>query len=189
MRTMTREQVAEKGRSLRLLPGEAQVLADPVLRKHHYRKPKPGKPGAYTWHCPVTPNEGGKPTREGAAMLDLMKPHLEAERERAAKMNQNRTLAMLRNQRGEVQYVEPELAEGAARNNGWRHAWRARGNPVERGPDGMLFRLERDEWVALGVRCLGTPLSGGSGVPRKGTQHDPDGHPWQWIAGEWRRIS
>lgn len=55
---------------------------------------------------------------------------------------------------------------------------------VERGPDGMLFRLVRDAWEPVGRTAMHFMAPEAEGI-----QVDPDGYPWRKIRGEWRRLT
>jgi hypothetical protein len=182
-RVVTPQQVADIGRCQGLLPREA----DFVGRKGYRRTTRPD--GSYAWRYRFQQNVGGKRTRAGHEVLERMTPFIRADTERHAKLEAKRPRAALKDRDGGVRYLDPALADDAARRNGWSHNWRARGNTVERGVDGMLFRCAAGAWEPLGVNCLGAPLRGTSHVPRRGIQHDPSGRPWRWIAGEWRRVT
>jgi hypothetical protein len=95
----------------------------------------------------------------------------------------------MRDADGNIQLVAPALAEKTARRTGWGHVWRAGGALVERGFDGMLFRLIGGEWEPTGLRCLGEPLSGTSEVTLLGVQRDPSGHPWYATNEGWERSA
>lgn len=183
MRSLTHEQVADVGRCQALLPTEAQFVG----KKGYKRKYRAD--GTYEWRYRYTTNHKGKLTREANEVLEMMRPFSKADTDRHSALEQKKPRVALKSRDGAIQFVEPALADRTARQNGWTHVWRARGNRVERGPDSMLFRCVGGEWEALGVHCLGTPLWGSATVPRRGVQHDPDGRPWRWIAGSWRRVA
>lgn len=185
-RTVTVEQVREVGRCQRMLPTESDFKG----RKGYWKKPKDSAnpDGPYDWGFRYRPNVNGKPTKTQQEMLSRFKPFMRADTERHAKLEAAKDRVTLKDRDGGVRFVDPALADQAARRNGWSHSWRVRGNPVERGVDGMLFKLVGGDWWPLGVRCLGIPLRGRQRVSRKGLQHDPDGHPFRWVAGAWRRV-
>jgi hypothetical protein len=183
--SLTHEQVAEVGRCQALLPREADVIAA-LGEKGHRRKYRPD--GTYEWSHPYTTNVGGKLTREAQAVHELMRPFSAADTARHARNQQKVERVALRDRDGQVSYMEPALADATADSTGRRHVWKTRGNPVERGAEGMLWKLVGGEWWPLGVRCLGTPLRGSARVPRGAIQHDPSGLPWAWRSGAWRRA-
>lgn len=189
-REVTAEQVAEMARCQALLPREAEYVG----RKGYRRKYRPD--GTYEWRYRFQQNDGSptntKRTAEGHQVLERMRPFMRADTERQAKLQKQQQIETMKDRDGQMRLVPAGLTDQAARRNGWSHVWRARGNRVETGAGGMLFRLLRCDgggWEPLGVHCLGTPLRGGSAtVPRRGIQYDPDGNPWRWIAGAWRRT-
>lgn len=185
-REMTLEQVREVGRCQALLPRESEYVGKPGYE----RKVMPD--GSYKWRYKFQQNDGQrigtKRTREGNEVLERLKPFIRADTERHLKLAAREEQVALRDQDGGTRLVSAGLADQAARRNGWSHRWRARGNPVKSGVDGMQFRLIRDEWEPLGVYCLGEPIVGPKHVPRRGIQHDPDGAPWRFVAGRWRKV-
>jgi hypothetical protein len=181
-RSLTRDQVAEVGRCQALLPKESDFKG----RKGYSRKYRAD--GTYEWKYSYTTNVGGKLTNEAHEVLERMRPFAKADTERHSRTELRKPKARLRDRYGQVRLVDPGLADAAAHRNGWTHAWRARGNPVESGVGGMLWRAGPRGWEPLGVRCLGAPLRGSARVPRGAIQHDPSGNPWAWIAGAWRRA-
>lgn len=187
MSTVTPEQVKEIGRCQKLLPTESDFIG----RKGYWRKPKdPADPGgAYEWGFRYRPNVRGKPTKTQQEMVQRMRPFMRADVERHAKLEAAKERVALKDKDGQVRLVDPGLADQAARRNGWTHSFRARGN-VEAGVGGMLWRrCVGGDWEPLGVTCLGTPICGKAEVPRRGTQQDPDGNPWRYVAREWRRVA
>lgn len=180
---MTHEQVAEVGRCQRLLPKESDFIG----KKGYKRKYRPD--GTYEWKYSYTTNHNGKLTKEAQEVIQMMTPFSKADTERHLKMQRTKPRATLRDHKGQLCQVDESMADQTARANKWHHHWRPRGNRVEFGPDGMLFRCVGGDWEPLGVRCLGTPLRGKALVPRRGIQHDPDGDPWRWINGKWRRVA
>lgn len=177
------ERVKDIGRCQKMLPVESDFIG----RKGYSRRYRAD--GTYEWRFRYRPNVNGKPTGTQSEVVERMRPFMRADTERHAKLESAKDRARLKDKDGAVRFVEPALADQAARRNGWTHSWRARGNRVERGFDGMLYRCASGTWEALGVHCLGTPLRGSALVPRRGIQHDPDGHPWRFVAGEWRRVT
>ncbi len=87
---------------------------------------------------------------------------------------------------GNVRQINSAAAENSARQNGWRHHWRARGFRVKSGVDGRMdFRLLAGSWQPTGYK-----LERGERVPvsRRGVFYDPDGLMWKWIKGDWCRV-
>ena len=179
---ISHEQVDAIGRCQALQPRESEFIG----KRGYKRTYRPD--GGYEWRYRYTTNVNGKMTREAGEVLEMLRPFSKADTERHQNREAKKERAKLRDRNGAVCFVDPERADDAARRNGWAHVWSARGVRVAAGPDGMLFRLTKD-WEPLGVRCLGTPLHGSALVPRRGVQHDPDGNPWRWIAGAWRRVA
>ena len=180
---VTPQQVEDRKAALALRPKWKDLEGKPGFRKHYT---DPVRPNYFEWTYDIKPNDGhGKPTREGAEMVEMLLPSIAADTERGLKLNARVPRSSLRDQDGNTQFVEAWRADETAARNGWGHRWRARGRRVERGEGGMLWAWDRG-WMPLGVRCLGTPLVGSAKVSREGFQFDPDGNPWRWIAGEWR---
>lgn len=149
--------------------------------KRRYRKD-----GSYEWRYRYKPNDHGKVTREGAEVQEMLRPFQRADIERTARDQAKREKVNLRDANGALHAIDAPLADAIARQRGWTHARRSKRHRVERGVDGMLWQLDRVGWRPLGVRCLGTPISGKRTISKIGIQRDPSGNPWRWIAGEWR---
>lgn len=126
------------------------------------------KDGSYEWRYRFRPNAYGRPTKEAERVRDLMLPSFKVGTKRAALMAQAAAAA------------GPALVDTDA-ENGWSQTRRTGGCPVERGVDGMLFRLLAGKWWPLGVRCLGTPLVDAG--PLRSPQRDPAGNVW-WLEDE-----
>lgn len=146
------------------------------------------KHGKRQWAYDFKPNDAGKPTKAGLEVQEMLKPFQRADAERHSRLQGKIEREMLRDGDGGRQYVEPHLARATAQKNGWHHAFNYRPTPIERGPDGMLWRATRGGWEPMGVRCLGTPLVGSRTVPCRGRQRDPEGAPWGYIRGQWRCL-
>lgn len=185
-RELTAEQVSDVAKCQSLLPREAEFIGKKGYRRT-YRED-----GSYEWRYRFQQNDGDrnhtKRTKAGHEVLERMRPFMSADAERHAKMQAKEERVTLRDRDGGMRVVSAGLADDAARRNGWSHGWRARGNRVESGAKGMLFRLVAGEWEGLGVYCLGVPLLGPKEVPTTSTQPDPDGHPHRFVAGEWRKL-
>ena len=181
-RVATKVHVAEIAKCQSLLPKEAHFAG----RKGYYRHYRPD--GSYEWGFKFRPNVRGRLTKIGGEVLECMLPFIKADTERHSRNEAKRHREKLRDASGGIRFVEPGLVDHTARRNGWSHVWRPRGVHVEAGLDGMLFRLVGSRWEATGVRCLGVPLFGEREVARSGIQCDPDGFPWRFVAGEWRRV-
>lgn len=178
-RAMTPEQFREYDRVSRLRPKESDFIGKPGY-KRTYRKD-----GTYSWRYRYKPNHGeNRPTKESAEVWERMKPFVAADT--ARKLSRERPAkAVLRDQDGGVRYLDPALADKAARRNGWTHYWRAAGNRVERGIDGMLFRSAPRGWEPLGVRCLGAPATAEAAAPLPSPQRDPFGNEWVAAGDGW----
>jgi hypothetical protein len=179
VRAVSLEDAKEVARIQSLTPPEEAFKG-----KRGYQR-KYDKNGRYKWRYRYKSNENGKLTREGAEVQEMLMPSLRASSERQAK--HKAPVVALKDQGGQVHYVDPALAEGAARQNGWSHRWRAGGESVESGVDGMLWRWLRHkkEWEPTGRYEAGIL---GRTVECKGIQRDPDGHPWRGLEGRWVRI-
>jgi len=142
--------------------------------------------GGYEWFNKWTPNDGhGKLTRASEAINEGMDPFDKADGERMSAMQSKIERGAMRDADGGVHYVEPGKMDDCALRNGWGRALRAGGLILKAGPDGMDFRLIRDEWEATGARLVrGERIP----VPTTTIQRDPDGQPWQHFNGEWRRC-
>jgi len=179
---VTTDQVADIGRCQSLLPREADFIG----RKGYSRRFR--EDGSYSWRYRFQQNDRGKRTAAGHEVLERMTPFMRADTERHAKIEAKKPRAVLRDKSGRRRLIDPALADRAARENGWSHVSSGGASRVEGGVGGMLWKWLVREWWPLGVRCLGTPLKGSRRVSRKVIQYDPDGHPWRWIAGAWRRT-
>lgn len=155
----------------------------------HSRYETNPKTGRREWVVDVpthTPN--GERTQAGKELQEMATPYFRAETERGRAMSARQPKELVRDLNGGLVGVHPALAESTCNRHGWSAVSRARGAPVERGPDGMLFRWAAG-WMPLGVRCLGTPLEGAAEIPCVGIQRDPDGWPWRGLDdGEWIRA-
>jgi hypothetical protein len=106
--------------------------------------------------------------------------------ERAGKLNA-RPKAMLTDRvTGQVQHVLVEDAERIGRSRNLKPAVHWGGCPVERGPDGMLFRRVSRRWEPTGRSCLGTPLDGSDPEDVKPEQESPSGELWIKGPHGWR---
>lgn len=180
--TLTKADVKEKAALERLKPTEADFAGKPG----YSRKYKPG--GGYDWSYKFRPNEDGKLTNEAQEVGEMMSNFNRVSLEHQVKTQANVSRETLLDGNGRKQYVEAGMADAVARKNGWRSAWKPGGNLVERGSRMMLFRWIAGDWYPLGVRCLGTPLSGAARLPRTGLYRDPSEGVWRWKAGEWRKY-
>jgi hypothetical protein len=118
----------------------------------------------------------------------MMKPELAASSDLHSRKEVKRPQEALRDGNGAVHFIDPSLAKSAAERNRWSPVRNVGGSSCGWGIEGMAFRWEGTQWYPLGVRCLGTPLTGRRELPKKGLYHDPDGFPWRWHGGEWWRV-
>ncbi len=170
-------ELAEIRKANHLKPTEADFRG----KKGYYRKYN--SDGSYKWGYKYKPNDGGKPTKEGAMVLDMLRPGMKADAERNEKAQAAIPRVRLKDQDGGIHYVEASQADAVARSTGRSHDWRAGGVRVERGLDGMLFRLIAGKWEPTGQLQLGFR---GQQCPRRGMQRDPDGNVWAWKSRAWR---
>lgn len=176
----------------KVTPGEAQAnqLVKEGIGRKFYRplgsqderawrreKPKDGQP--YEYAVRVKPNDKGKLTRGGQALMAAMMPSIRLGTELAPQ--RKAPLVAMSSPEG-VQYVEPHHAERAAKS-GWHHRIAvARGASVSVGLEGgMLFRRARDSWEPTGRKTCG-PF--GKPADKRLLHVDPSGNPWRWISGE-----
>jgi hypothetical protein len=141
-----------------------------------YRRTYSADGKKYTWRYRDTPHAVG----------EAMKPYWRAETERQDRKRAKQETVALRDKDGGIRRVDPSIADATARRQGWSLLPGYGGVQVERGADGMLWRRVAGQWWPTGKRCLGTPLRGRASISRGGVQHDPSGHPWRFIRGEWR---
>lgn len=178
-RRATQKDVDEKASVQKLAMTESDFqTVNPKGHKREYRED-----GGYSWTNSYTPNDGhGKLTPIAQAVTGGMKKFADADTERARKLQENIERTAMSDGNGGTHFVEPGQADDCARRNGWGHRWRAGGLVLKAGPEGMLFRLFRDAWEPTGKITAGVM---GKPCPRRGVQHDPDGRPWVFRAGEW----
>lgn len=177
---ITLKQVNEKARIAKLKPTESDLKG----MAGYFERMRPD--GKREWGCNFKPNDGhGKLTRDAQVIGEMMTPFNDAATEHQRHLQSAAPREALVDQGGSVHYVDPFQASSTAERNGWRPAWRAGGAIVERGTRDMLFRWIAGGWYPLGVRCLGTPLTGKAALSKKGLYHDPSGGSWRWIDGEW----
>lgn len=166
----------------REFPGKVDVVA--------------GRGGKREWRLRVrTHDRNGQRTAEGKRLQGMMMPYVRSEAARARMLagRQGGTVPM-RDQNGSVHHVPAHL-EGHTAGRGFHSASRPGGNRVERGAEGMLWRLSHGEWRPMGRWCTGTPSARPArvfvGARRDGSvrciglQHDPDGAPWRALDGRW----
>lgn len=152
-------------------------------------RPGVGMVDGFKWGCRVPKVKRSKREVSAADLGDMIRPATERHRIKAATDMEKRGDVRLVSDNG-YEYVPKETADIVAEKNGWHSDWSGgRATSVlHRGPDGMLFRHCKAGWEPLGVRCLGTPLTGSANVSRREIQRDPDGNPWKWSRGEWVRA-
>ncbi len=180
-RVITTEQVAHKEKVREMLPDERAVYDNnPKGHKRKYRAD-----GNYSWTNTYKTNDHGKLTPEAEGAIRLMQPFVEADTARVGTIQEKLDRVRMVDSEGRVSFVEPAQANDSASRNGWRHFWRAGGLVTRSGPDGMLFRLWRDEWEPTGRLEVGIL---GRECTRDGIQRDPDGWSWWHDGEEWRRL-
>lgn len=143
----------------------------------------------------------GEPIREGRGvrwsvdMRDrrnrgLLKELTTAKRrvmiERNRKLNARTKVELVDRVTGARQYVLEDQADSIARKRNLHQPTRAGGLRVERGPDGMLFRLVGSRWEPTGRKCLGTPLDGSDPFRVQPDQESPSGELWIKHGDGWR---
>lgn len=176
----------------KLLPTEKDFIGRPGYERKYNRDGS----GRYKWRFRFRPNVDGKWTKEGAEVLERMRPFWKKDNERHQKNEAKKERAAMRDRDGRVQYVDPHLADKAAERNGWGHFTHRSRNVIETGPDGMLWKWLSGGWYPTGRWCLSTPYSqknrpkGGKsdGSINFGVQHDPNGTPWRFVGGEWQSL-
>ena len=178
----TPEQVkaAAKSRRMRMTEADFQAI-NPAGHKRMYRPD-----GSYEWRNSWRPNEGGKLTRTAEAINEGLRPAQKFDQERHSEAQARIERVKLVDSRGEVHYVESGRADASAQANGWGYSWKAGGLILKAGPDGMIFRLWRDEWEPTGR--LEAAITGEE-CPTDTFQRDPDGNTWGYDDGEWRKFN
>lgn len=196
--TLQADQIKDKAEVRKLLPTEKDFIGRPGYeRKYTGGVDCDGKP-RYKWRFRYRPNVDGKWTKTGGEVLERMRPFMKADTERHQKLEAQKERARLKDSNGSVHYVDPSLADKAARRNGWRHPISGKRSQVERGPDGMAFKLVSGEWQPTGKWCLSTPWTqhrrpkGGrkdGTMICSGSQRAPDGTAWRGLGKEgWVRL-
>lgn len=193
-RRMTPQQVSDIGKCQSLLPTESDFKG----KRGYWRKYRSDGSGRYEWGFKFRPNVDGKRTRAGQAVVEMMAPFSEADSRRFRTQEKNSPRAALRDHDGQIRVVDAALADSTAQRNGWSHAFRVGKGRTERGVDGMLFKWDGLAWWPTGRWCSSAPFTqthrpkdgrrDGSMILR-GRQRDPDGHPWRYVAGSWRRAA
>jgi hypothetical protein len=183
MRPITAAQIEDRAKTEALKPTESVYENEPGFQRT-YRED-----GSYTWTCDVSLEKNMNGVSGYDALVDDMTPFIRADERRFGQMSAMMEREQLRAQDGSIQFIDPGMAGVTARRNGWRHVWRAGGATVRLGTDGRMLWRYVGGWLPTGRRCLGTPLVGKAEVPKTGIcYYDPDGQPWRWKRGEWRRT-
>lgn len=141
-----------------------------------------------TWEDVVSwvPNDNGKPTRAAKEVEEALRPFGKADTARFCASQERVEKALLRDADGGTRFVPVQLAESAAKRNGWVHKWRAGGSRVRAGLEGdMLYRWGPNGWEPTGYRQVGVNAEPAS---RRAIQRDPSGEPWVWRKGKWRKV-
>lgn len=120
---------------------------------------------------------------------ELTAAHRRATIERSGAYNAQPKVEIRNRETGEKRFVFAELEDHVGRKTGMVRSRIGKGNPVERGPDGMLFRWVGREWLPTGRTCLGTPLDPSDSGLATGVQRDPSGGTWLEIEGEWEPVA
>lgn len=144
----------------------------------------------------------GEPIREGRSvrwsvdmrdrknrglLKEMTAPKRRVMIERSAKMNARAKVKLVDRQTGQVHYPLAEDADYLGRRRNLHQPMRARGLPVERGPDGMLFRCVAGRWEPTGRKCLGIPIDGSDPLDVQSAQVSPANELWiRDKDGEWR---
>lgn len=132
-----------------------------------------------TWRCKLR-------TKEEAQRFGQMSAKA-FEMETAKSLERAHSTPMVRaaDKHGRRVWLVADKAERELRRGGLKYISKIGGLRVivEHGPDGMLFKLEKDEWVPTGRTALSLLSPEVSGI-----QRDPDGFPWRKIRGNWRRL-
>lgn len=194
-KSMTQQQVDDKARVTAMLPGERQAYENNPAGHRQFHEvidlagnvfELPRQSDKYQWANSGKSNKNGKLTKVGAGIIDMFQGFVRADNERFGALQENVERVAMKDAEGRPQFVEPGQADDCARRNGWGHSWRARGLITRTGPDGMDFR-----WIdSRGWEATGYVLRRGERVPIEpiGAQRDPDGNPWEFTDGEWRRA-
>lgn len=112
-----KQALLERRKINKLCPGE-QAVAEAFGESRIKRKFRPD--GTYEWSMPFKPNDGhGRPTKDGAKVMDLMSGYWRADSERHTQNQSKVERVALRDEAGSVHYVEPHQVEGSANSNRW----------------------------------------------------------------------
>lgn len=190
MREITATEVAERTANRNLCPTESDFAGLPGYQK--------SRRGNGRWRYQFQPNDGhGRLTRAGSEVQERMAPYQRAEVARQLTASAALERVELRDSNGQTHYVEAALADDTARRDGWSHVGRHCGNPVERGPDGMLWKRLQGVWEPTGRWCTSEPWTQTfrpehgcrcGAMKCRGVQRDPDGQPWRGLGTEWVRL-
>lgn len=171
-------------------PKKAEILARfPDARYKEWKDAR----GVTQYKIRVTP----RTQKDRQDLLDMEMPSIRLEKDRAEHLAATTPKVEVLNSWGQRVRLDARFADGIARQRGMHHVMRVKGQVIERGPDGMLFRLVGQSWQPTGRWCLSTPWAFGAmpktgeedGTMRlEGMQRDPDGGAWLPIEGEWMEV-
>lgn len=149
------EYVEAIGRTRKLLPTESDFKGKPGYWKKE--RPPSDPRGGYDWGFRHQPNEGGKLTRDGAMVKEMMAPFQNADAERMDKIQKRIPRVPQRDADGNVHYIDVVQADRVARENGWHHQlMRTRGGHAASTP------MTRQETLEKGCAVLGHVYRAGS---------------------------
>jgi len=205
MPVLTQQQVKEHAECLKLRTKRDDVKGKKGYREFHRKAvngkvvevPGPAPDGYYEWAYKFKSNDGGKLTHAAHDHLERNRPFMVADTERYSRFQAKLPRVTMKDKDGGVRFVDPARAGEAARNLGWSHKPSVGGTRIVSGPDGMNFRHIGGRWEPTGRWCSGTPYdfvahpaygNRDGTMKHKGIQRDPDGNPWFWLDGEWRRC-
>ena len=172
----TEAEVAEIARVQRLAPTEDDVKGKPGYSRT-YRED-----GSYEWHYTHEQNDShGKLTSAGHEAQEMMQPFLEANTERMAARSVATPAVAMRDADGRTQFVRPEMADGVARRNGWRH------KVVVRGRRSAVAMADGTYLSRSGQRWQVEALTGNRILEGK-LLVAPDGVAWRFIDGQYREV-
>lgn len=141
--------------------------------------------------------------KDRSDLIDMEMPSARMETERSSRLSAQTPRVEVLDSWGRKCSLDARFADGVIRDRAksgvqFRPVMRVRGVLIERGMDGMLYRLEAKGWQATGRWCLTSPWRPGDapvgGEPDgsmrlEGIQRDPDGGAWMPIEGRWVEVT
>lgn len=182
-RTLTVADVQEKARIAKKAPKVTDFIGRKGFTHRQELNEATGRvEDVVSW----TPNVDGKKTRAALEVEEAMQGFTVADTERFATLSASLSHERMVDEQGRTQFVQPHMADDAAKRNGWRHRWRPGGQRLVSGSRGdLLWYRDRDRWATRGKAQVGiTARDGNPGIE----QRDPDGNLWMRVEGKWVEV-